>query len=170
MKITIIVDEQNGFRADRSLDYMFCISSVIRNNIIEKSSVFAAFIDMRKAFDWINRDMLLYKILFQFGISGKLYGAIKSLYSFSEAYIKINNYKTDHFPMTCELSKEMNYHPHCLAVFLNDLATGIKELNLGVDVNCNVSILLYADNIVLIAPNENNLQCLLDYVKDWCKK
>ena len=91
MKITIIVDEQNGFRADRSLDYMFCISSVIRNNIIEKSSVLAAFIDMRKAFDWINRDMLLYKILFQFGISGKLYGAIKSLYSFSEAYIKINN-------------------------------------------------------------------------------
>ena len=95
---TLIVDEQNGFRADRScLDYIFCMSSVIRNNI-EKSIVFAAFIDMRKAFDWITRDMLLYKILFQLGISGKLYGAIKSLYSFSEACLKINNYKTDYFP------------------------------------------------------------------------
>ena len=34
---------------------------------------------------------------------------------------------------------------------------------------CNVSILLCADDIVLIAPNENNLQCMLDYVKDWSK-
>ena len=55
-------------------------------------------------------------------------------------------------------------------MFLNDIATGIKELNLGVDVDgCNVSILLYADDIILIAPNENNFQCMLDYVKDWCK-
>ena len=169
---SLIVDEQNGFRADRScLDHIFCISSLIRNNIIEKSSVFTAFIDMRKAFDWINRDMLLYKILFQFGISGKLYGAIKSLYSFSEACIKINNYKTDYFPLTCGVKQGDNLSPTLFSMFLNDLATGIKELNLGVDVDgCNVSILLYADDIVLIAPNENNLQFMLDYVKDWCKK
>ena len=64
-----------------------------------------------------------------------------------------------------------NLSPTLFSMFLNDLATGIKELNLGVDVDgCNVSILLYADDIVLIAPNENNLQCMLDYVKDCCKK
>ena len=142
----------------------------MRNNIIETSSVFATFVDMRNAFDWIDRDMLLYKILFQFGISGKLYGAIKSLYSFPEAGIKINNYKTDYFPITCGVKQGYNLSPTLFSMFLNDLATGIKELNLGVDVDgCNVSILLYADDIVLIALNENNLQCMLDYVKEWCK-
>ena len=42
----------------------FCITSAIRNDITEKSNVFAAFIDMGKAFDWINRDVFLYKIVF----------------------------------------------------------------------------------------------------------
>ena len=169
---SLIVDEQNGFRADRScLHHIFCISSVIRNNIIENSILFAAFIDIRKTFDWIDRDMLLYKILFQFGISGKLYDAIEYLYSFSEARIKINNYTTDYFPITCGVKQWDNLSPTLFSMFLNDLTTGITELNLGVDIDsCNVSILLYADDIVLIAPNENNLQNILDYVKDRCKK
>ena len=80
------------------------------------------------------------------------------MYSFSEACIKINNYKTDYFPITCGVKQGDNLSPTLFSMFLNDLATGIKELNLGVDVDgCNVSILLYADDIVLIAPNENNL-------------
>ena len=115
--------------------------------------------------------MLLYKILFQFGMSDKLYGAIKSVYSFSEARIKINNYKTDYFPITCGVKQGDNLSPTLFSMFLNDLTTGITELNLGVDVHgCNGSIFLYADDIVLIAPNENNLQNILDYVKDRCKK
>ena len=32
-------------------------------------STFAVFIDMKKAFDWVDRD-LLFKILSQFGIKG----------------------------------------------------------------------------------------------------
>ena len=34
----------------------------------------------------------------------------------------------------------------------------------------NISILLYADDIVLLAPTENNLQKMLDYVHFWCDK
>ena len=89
---------------------------------------------MRTAFDWVNRDMLLYKTLFQFGISGTLYGAIKSLYSFSEAYIIINNYNADYFPITRRVKQGDNVSPTLFSMFLNDLATGIKKLNLGVDV------------------------------------
>ena len=48
-------------------------------------STFAAFIDMKKAFDWVDRDLLLFKILSQFGIKGKMYNVIASLYSNSTA-------------------------------------------------------------------------------------
>ena len=38
------------------------------------------------------------------------------------------------------------------------------------DSNTNISILLYADDIALIAPNEENLQAMLDCVNAWCQK
>ena len=34
----------------------------------------------------------------------------------------------------------------------------------------HICILLYADDIVLLAPNEKNLQIMLNYVADWCSK
>ena len=41
---------------------------------------FVAFIDFEKAFDWIDRDLLLYKLLLC-PIDCKFYYAIKSLYN-----------------------------------------------------------------------------------------
>ena len=67
----LIEEEQNGFRPSRScLDHVFVLSSVIRNRQSDNMSTFAAFIDMKKAFDWVDRDFLLFKILSQFGIKG----------------------------------------------------------------------------------------------------
>ena len=61
--------------------------------------------------------------------------------------------------------------PILFSMFLNDLATGIKDLNCGIEINdINLSILLYADDIVLIAPSESALQTMLNFVSEWCRK
>ena len=58
--------------------------------------------------------------------------------------------------------------PTLFSVFLNDLATEIKNLNAGVDTSDGtVGILLYADDIALIAPSEKNLQKMLDTLFAW---
>ena len=55
-----IVDEQNGFRFGRSCqDHIYILSTIIRNRKISGQSTYCAFIDFRKAFDWVNRDLLL---------------------------------------------------------------------------------------------------------------
>ena len=62
-----------------------------------------------------------------------------------------------------------NMSPVLFNVFLNDLVAELKELNLGVDVgNKKVGILLYADDIVLIADKEGDLQQMLDHLYTWC--
>ena len=44
-------------------------------------------------------------------------------------------------------------------IFINSLFTDIKALDIGIDIESEkIGILLYADDIVLIAENENDLQ------------
>ena len=62
----------------------------------EKMSTFAAFIDFRKAFDCINRDLLFYKMLL-YNIDGKIFKSIHSLHDQSQSCIKLNNIFTPFF-------------------------------------------------------------------------
>ncbi len=52
----ILVDEQNGFRKNCSCnDHLFSLASIIRNRLATHMSTYCAFIDMEKAFDFIDR-------------------------------------------------------------------------------------------------------------------
>ena len=167
-----IVDEQNGFRPDRScFDHVYSLTAVLRNRISDKLLTYCAFIDMKKAFDWVNRDLLMYKPLTQFGLQGKLYKAIKSIYSSSSACVGVNNSCSDWFDITAGVKQGDTLSSTLFAMFLNDLATGVKGLGCGVNVDdTQICILLYAEDIVLIASDENKLQVMLNFISDWCSK
>ena len=54
-------------------------------------------------------------------------------------------------------------------IFINDLALKIKACGKGVKIDDDtVCILLYADDIVLLADNEKELQDMLDILNNWC--
>ena len=56
-------------------------------------------------------------------------------------------------------------------MFLNDLATGTKDLNCGIEIDTGeLSIILYADDIVLMAPSKENFQKMLNFVAEWFQK
>ena len=98
----ILVDEQNGFRKNRSCsDHIFTLSSVIQNRSHENKPTFAAFLDMEKAFDRVNRDLLLLRLL-EYGIDGKLYNSIKNMYDDNKLNILLNNLSTDWWNVWCE--------------------------------------------------------------------
>ena len=89
-KNNVLVEEQNGFRPNRSCtDHIFNLTSVIRNKM-NTGPVFTAFIDFRKAFDCINRELLLYRLLLH-GIDGKMYNTIKAMYSYTESRCRCRN-------------------------------------------------------------------------------
>ena len=59
--------------------------------------------------------------------------------------------------------------PLLFNLYNNDLANYLKSLNIGVSFgNEKICILLYADDIVLLAETANDLQVLLDALHDWC--
>ena len=168
----LLVDEQNGFRSGRSCqDHIYTLTSIIRNRKVNGLDTFCAFVDFQKAFDWVNRDLLLYKLSQSFGIHGRLFSVLSTIYSSSNAQIRVNGLLTESFGVASGVRQGDILSPILFSMYLNDLASGIKDLNIGIDINgTNVSILLYADDIVLIAENETSLQMMLDFISKWCSK
>ena len=55
--------------------------------------------------------------------------------------------------------------PTLFALFINDLALEVKEMNKGVYLDyIHIPILLYADDVVIVAPSYENCQAMLDVV------
>ena len=107
---------------------------------------------------------MFYRLL-TYGITGKIYKAIKSLYNNTFSCVRVNNWMTSWF----SVSSGDNLSPTLFSIYINDLAVTLKELNLGIDINGKkLCILLYADDLVLIAENEKDLQTLLNKMNEWC--
>ena len=169
--LEIYADEQNGYRKNRScIDHVYTLTSIIRNRLANKQPTYCCFIDMKKAFDWIDRDLLFYKLL-SYNIDGNMYKCIKALYSNPMSGVKLNNYFTDWFNTSSGVRQGDSLSPTLFGIFINDIAQEINQMDIGVQAgDVKLSILMYADDIVLMAENENNLQTMLDFINQWCKK
>ena len=176
----IFAEEQNGFRAGRScIDHIFVMCTVLRNRKMLGKDTFLCFIDYKKAFDSVDRNLLLFK-LYNIGIKGKMYKAISSLYSNPRSRIILQDYNTDYFDCPMGIKQGDCLSPTLFSIFINDLAEDIKNTKIGIKLNIEdiagivdinvLNILLYADDIVLFAENEEDLQSLLFIVQTWCEK
>ena len=167
----IIVDEQNGHRQKRScVDHLYTLNSIVQNRLNSKQSTYVCFVDIRKAFDHVNRNSLWYKAN-RCGINGRMLAAVKSLYHDVSYAVKVNGQLTDWFKVHNGVTQGCVLSCSLFQIYLNDLAIGINRLNCGVQVNGrNIGILMFADDIALITKNEVDLQRMLDYLNRWCKE
>ena len=100
------------------------------------------------------------------------------MYSNPRARIVLNEHQTDYFECPIGVKQGDSISATLFAIFINDLAEEIKASKIGINLNENldtldqllINVLLYADDIVLITANENDLQFLLTIVENWCKK
>ena len=107
-----------------------------------------------------------------------MYNTISSLYANPKSRVLLVNHRTDYFDCLIGVKQGDSLSPTLFAVFINDLVREIKETGIGVvletkneniDETTIISILLYADDIVLFAQNEEELQSLLLVVEIWCQ-
>lgn len=100
-----------------------------------------------------------------------MYFMIKSLYEHTTAKVRINNCSTTWFDTESGVRQGDCMSPTLFSIFVNDLATRVKALNLGVDSALQkTTILLYADDVAILADNENDMQIILNEINDWCSE
>ena len=114
---------------------------------------------------------MLYFKLIETGIDGKMYFALKSMYSNTMSCVDINGNLTDWFHTTNGCRQGDVTSPTAFSILINDLIKEIRGSQLGIKVNdLIVSVLAYADDIVLLAESPEQLQKLIDIVHKWCCK
>ncbi len=109
--------------------------------------------------------------LLEYNIDGKNYNCIKAMYNHPLSSVKLNSNVTDWFPTESGVSQGDFLSPTLFAIFIKDFASEMKQLDIGIDIeNGKKCILLFADNIVILAEDEIKLQILLDFTNEWCQK
>ena len=127
--------------------------------------------DFSKAFDSVNRDCLWFKMM-NIGIHGNILNLIKSMCENLEACVRVNGQLTDWFSVESGIRQGDNLASTLFAIFVNDIASDINSLNLGVPIlnDERLSILKYADDIVLLTESAEDLQSMLNELSKWTKR
>ena len=91
--------------------------------------------------------------------------------------IVLNEHQTNYFRCPIGVKQGDCLSPTLFAIYINDLALELKDLGIGIEVNPDgegssilLNVLLYADDIVCLAINEEELQIMLFTVQEWCRK
>ena len=131
---------------------------------------YMCFVDFARAFDCVPHDLLKLKLL-QNGIDGKMYRTICSMYTNMKSTINLNGYMTEPFNINSGARQGDNLSPTIFNLYLNDLIKDINGLGQGVTYgDANISMLAYADDLILIAGSEVDLQSMLSCLYEYCSK
>jgi hypothetical protein len=112
-----LIDNQFGFRPGRStVDAIFILHGIISNILQNKLKLYSAFVDFRKAFDKLNRRILIYKLL-RNGLSTKFVAMVKSIYSSVRLRVKTGGVLSDAFDITYLVLNKENHYPFVISIF-----------------------------------------------------
>ena len=144
---------------------------ILRNRKAMGHSTFLAFIDYKKAFDSVDRGLLLYKLL-NIGVSGCFYDAICTMYNNPISRVILRDQETEYFNCPQGVKQGDTISATLFAIYINDLALEIRSTGIGLELNDStfINILMYADDIVLLTACETDMQCLLNIVESWCTR
>ena len=149
----LLGDVQGGFRKGRGgADNIFVLHTLLWKARAKNQSAHLAFLDISKAYDSVNREVLWAKLT-KLGISGKFLNMLKSMYSGDSVDCNVNGTTTRCIYWTRGLRQGCSLSPLLFNIYISsighDLSTSTDGFLLGNQLT--VSGLPFADNIVLIS-------------------
>ena len=170
-KHNLISKYQIGFKkGSRTSDHIFVLNTLIEKYLRKGQQLYTCFVDLKKAFDSVNRMKLMVKLK-QTGIGSLMYNIIKDMYTSSDAKlsVKLGNRMTNTFTSEIRLFQGDVLSPLLFNLYIN----GIADMSEGCDPallnDCPISCLMYADDIVLTSTSEKGLQKSIQKLYDYCK-
>ena len=81
--------------------------------------------------------------------------------------VKINDQFSEWFDVSSGVKQGCVLSPTLFSLFINDLVDSVRSAGKGVKIAD--TLLMYADDVVVIGETENDLQVMLNSIDNWCK-
>ena len=119
--IPFFIEAKAGFRENMStVDNIFVLHGLITHFINNGKQLFCSFIDFSKAFDYVVRDILWFKLI-KYGVRGKILDIIASMYRDVKFKVKLNNKLSDEFSCMTGFRHGECLSPILFAMYVNDI-------------------------------------------------
>ena len=168
----VYIEAQAGFRPNYStIDNLYNLNGIISHLINKGKKLYCAFLDFRKAFDYVDRNFLWIKLL-KLGIRGEIFNIIHSMYKSVKSIVQVGAERTQPFECLLGVRQGECLSPFLFSMYINDIEDyvrthGFQGVNTG---HVRMLLLLYADDTVIISENRQDLQLGLDIVENYCNK
>ena len=154
---------QFGFKKKLGTDQcIFALKELVSKYTNNGSCIYTCFLDASKAFDRVNHSKL-FKKLSDKGVPGYLIRLLVFWYENQTMSIRWGSKTSEKFNVTNGVRQGSILSPHLFKIYVDDLSISLNSLKIGCIVtNMIVNHLMYADDIVLIAPSSIGLMKLLE--------
>ena len=169
---------QAGFRPNKStVDQVFILRHLIESTHLSSDpgqELFCCFVDFKKAHDTVQRYLLM-KRLSELGLHGSMLMAIAQMYWSVPLVPKQGPDIGSSIDSTCGVKQGDPLSPLLFGLFIDELEEWIKEHATHPDAGARlgaslVHMLLYADDLVLMARTKEGLQSQLDALSTFCSQ
>ena len=169
----ILSDEQLGFReGNRTSDSHIILYSLIQKYCQNKNQqIYSCFVDFRKAFDSVPRDLLLKKLL-ERGVNGKFFNILKTMYGKDRCCVRIGDKVSSEFSVNQGVKQGCVLSPLLFNIFLSDLPNIFESPECQpVKINDSryVGSLIWADDVVLLSESNIGLQEMIHKLDSYAK-
>ena len=162
----LISPNQIGFmKGSGTADHIFLLQTIIEKVVKRgKKRLYAAFIDFKKAYDTVNRDLLLERLK-SLGINGIFMHNIAAMYTKTEYSVKLKTGRSTNIQSNLGLKQGCPLSPMLFNLYIDDIEKVFDDSCCPIEFqNKNINHFLYADDLVLISESREGLQNSLDKV------